>query len=250
MNSIRSDGALIELNSETDFVARNETFQAAARAFAKIALKEKGDLAKVLAAKAPDGDGTVQDQVTRLIASIGENITLRRAAYIAADGAVTAYVHNKVADDMGRIGVLVGVAADKKAAAAAAEIASKTAMHIAASNPIALTEADLPADRVAREKAVLVEQIKEDPKAKGKPEQVIEKMLEGRLRKFMEEVVLLKQAFVLDPDKSVEAAVEAAGKAAGSPLKLTGFLRFAVGEGVEKRTDDFAAEVAAMSGKA
>ncbi|MBL8550761.1 MAG: elongation factor Ts [Hyphomonadaceae bacterium] len=238
--------ALAELNSETDFVARNDTFQAAARAFADLALKNKGDLAKILDAKAPSGEGKVSDMVTSLIASIGENITLRRAAYLdVKQGAVAAYIHNAVADNMGRIGVIV--AAESEKADAAAEIARKVAMHVAAAGPLALTEAELPADRVAREKAVLAEQIKEDPKAVGKPQQVLDKMLEGRMRKFFEESVLLKQAFVLNPDLTVEAAVNEAAKAAGAPIKITGFVRFALGEGVEKKVDDFAAEVAAMT---
>jgi elongation factor Ts len=120
-------------------------------------------------------------------------------------------------------------------------------MHVASANPLALSEADVPVDRVEREKAVLAEQIKEDPKAQGKPPQVLEKMLEGRLRKFFEESVLMKQAFVFNPDQTVEAAVKEAEKAAGAPIKVRAFVRFAVGEGVEKKTDDFAAEVAAMT---
>ncbi|MGE0829051.1 MAG: translation elongation factor Ts [Hyphomonadaceae bacterium] len=244
-----SAAALVELNSETDFVARNAQFQDAAKSYAKIALEKKGDIEAVKAAKAPAGDGTVQDQVTSLIASIGENIALRRAAHLAVpQGAVAAYIHSPVADGMGRIGVLV--AAESTNAEAAADIARKVAMHVAAFSPLALTESEIDPDRVAREKAVLVQQIKEDPKAAGKPDQVIEKMLEGRMRKFFEESVLLKQAFALNPDQTVEAAVAEAAKAAGAPIKLTGFIRFALGEGVEKRADDFPAEVAAMSGKA
>jgi elongation factor Ts len=191
----------------------------------------------------------VAEQITNLIATIGENITLRRSAVVSVgEGVVAPYVHNKVADNMGRIGVLVALesSGDK---AALMEIGKKIAMHIASTNPIALSEGDVPAERVAREKAVLVEQIKEDPKAQGKPEQVIEKMLEGRLRKFFEESVLLKQAFVFNPEQTVEAAVKDAAKAAGAPVAVKGFVRFAVGEGVAKKTDDFAAEVAALSGQ-
>jgi elongation factor Ts len=243
-------GAVIELNSETDFVARNADFQKAAAQFAQIALKAK-DHEALLAAPAPSGEGSVADEVTRLIATIGENILLRRSAQLAVKkGAIVAYVHNKVEgnDDVGRIGVLVALesSGDKGALEG---IGRKLAQHIAAAAPIALTEADVPADRIEREKAVLAEQIKEDPKAQGKPAQVIEKMLEGRLRKYLEDVVLLKQAFVHNPDQTVEAAVKEAEKAAGAPVKLTGFVRFAVGEGVEKKSDDFAAEVAAMTNK-
>ncbi len=239
-------GAVIELNSETDFVARNEQFQKAASGFAKIALAAK-DHDALLAAKSPDGEGSVSDLVTRLIATIGENITLRRSAVLSVgQGVVVPYIHNAVSDGMGRIGVLVAVEStgDK---AALEDIGKKVAMHIAAVNPLALSEADIPAERIAREKSILTEQIKQDPKAVGKPDNVIEKMMEGRLRKFFEESVLLKQAFVLNPDQSVEAAVTEAGKAAGAPAKLTGFVRFAVGDGVEKKADDFAAEVAAMT---
>ena len=133
--------------------------------------------------------------------------------------------------------------------AALESFGKKVAMHIASANPLALSEAEIPAERVEREKSVLLEQIKEDPKARGKPQQVLDKMLEGRMRKFFEESVLTKQAFVLNPDQSVEEALKDAEKAAGAPVKLKGFVRFAVGEGVEKRQDDFAAEVASMTKK-
>jgi elongation factor Ts len=248
--AVGADGvAVVELNSETDFVARNETFQKAARAFAQLALKAKGDHAALLALPAPDGEGNVQDMVTRLIASIGENIALRRSAYVSAkEGAVASYIHNAVADGMGRLGVLVA-AQSTGPKPVVEEIARKVAMHVAAHNPLALSEADIPADRVAREKAVFAEQVRQDPKAAGKPENVIEKMLEGRLRKFFEESVLLKQGFVFNPDQTVEAAVNEAAKAAGGPIRITAFVRFALGEGVEKKADDFAAEVAAMSGQ-
>ena len=238
-------GAVIELNSETDFVARNADFQKAAAEYAKLALSA-GDHGALLQAKAPSG-AVVQDEITNLVATIGENIALRRSAKVSVEnGVIAPYVHNKVADNLGRIGVLVAVetTGDK---AAALDIGKKVAMHIASTSPLALTEGDIDADRVAREKAVLLEQIKEDPKAQGKPQQVLDKMLEGRMRKFFEESVLLKQAFVINPDLTVEAAVKEAEKAIGAPVKVTGFVRFAVGEGVEKKADDFAAEVAAMS---
>ncbi|WP_395648348.1 translation elongation factor Ts [Terricaulis sp.] len=242
-------GAVVELNSETDFVARNADFQKAAHEFAQIALKQ-ADHASLLAAKASSG-GTVQEHVTNLIATIGENITLRRSATLAVgNGVVVPYVHGKTGDtgNLGRIGVLVAVEStgDK---AALEKIGKNVAMHIAAANPAALSEADIPADRVEREKAVILEQIKEDPKAQGKPQQVLDKMLEGRMRKFYEESVLGKQAFVMNPDQTVDAAIAEAAKAAGAPVKVAGFIRFAVGEGVEKKQDDFAAEVASMTGK-
>ncbi len=243
-----AEAAVVELNSETDFVARNADFQKAAGEFAKLALKA-GDHQALL--DAPYGAGKVSDAVTELIATIGENISLRRSARLSVGtGAVANYVHAKVdgADNLGRIAVLVALEStgDK---AALESFGKKVAMHIASANPLALTESDIPAERVEREKAVLAEQVKEDPKAQGKPPQVIEKMLEGRLRKFYEESVLLKQAFVLNPDQTVEAALKDAEKAAGAPVKLKGFVRFAVGEGVEKRQDDFAAEVASMTKK-
>jgi elongation factor Ts len=241
-------GTVVELNSETDFVARNADFQKAAGAFAKLALRVNNHQA--LLDSVHEGQ-KVSDAVTQLIAKIGENITLRRSAKLTIDqGVIAAYVHSKVdgADHLGRIAVLVALesAGDK---AALESFGKKVAMHVASANPLALTDADIPADRVDREKSVLAEQIKEDPKAQGKPQQVLDKMLEGRLRKFFEESVLMKQAFVLNPEQTVEAALKDAEKQAGAPIKVKGFVRFGVGEGVEKRTSDFAAEVAAMSKK-
>ncbi len=242
-----TQAAVIELNSETDFVARNADFQKAASDFAKLALKA-GDHAALL--DASHGDGKVSDSVTGLIAKIGENITLRRSAKLSVgSGAIGSYVHAKVdgADNLGRIAVLVALESTGDKAKLEA-LGKKIAMHIASANPLALNEADIPADRVEREKAVLLDQIKEDPKAVGKPQQVLDKMLEGRMRKFFEESVLTKQAFVMNPDETVEAAVKGAEKDVGAPIVIKSFIRFGVGEGVEKRTDDFAAEVAAMSG--
>ncbi|MBK6704349.1 MAG: elongation factor Ts [Caulobacteraceae bacterium] len=221
--------AVIELNSETDFVARNADFQKAAGEFAKLALKA-GDHDALL--NASHGGGKVSDSVTNLIATIGENITLRRSAKLnVGNGGIGSYVHAKVdgADNLGRIAVLVALES-------AGDKAKLEALG------------DIPSDRVEREKTVLLDQIKEDPKAVGKPQQVLDKMLEGRMRKFFEESVLTKQAFVMNPDETVEAAVKGAEKDVGAPIAIKGFIRFGVGEGVEKRTDDFAAEVAAMSG--
>ncbi|MGE0742262.1 MAG: translation elongation factor Ts [Hyphomonadaceae bacterium] len=244
-----NQGAVIELNSETDFVARNADFQKAAGAFAKLAIKA-GDHAALLDS-VHEGQ-KVNEAVTQLIATIGENITLRRSAKLnVSNGVVAAYVHSKVdgSDNLGRIAVLVALEStgDK---AALESLGKKLAMHIASANPLALSETEIPAERVEREKAVIGEQIKEDPKAQGKPQQVLDKMLEGRMRKFYEESVLTKQVFILNPDQTVEAAIAEGAKAAGAPVTVKGFVRFAVGEGVEKKVDDFAAEVAAMSGKA
>ncbi len=241
-------GTVIELNSETDFVARNADFQKAAHDFAHLALKTSDHDALLNAAH--EGQ-KVSDAVTQLIATIGENITLRRSAKLQVEnGVIAAYVHAKVdgKDNLGRIAVLVAL----ESTGAKAELESfgkKLAMHIASANPLALSEGDIPADRIEREKAVLLEQLKEDPKAAGKPQQVLDKMIEGRMRKFFEESVLTKQAFILNPDQTVEAAVADAAKAAGAPVTIKSFVRFGVGEGVEKKTDDFAAEVAAMSGQ-
>ena len=243
-----NDGAVIELNSETDFVARNADFQKSASAFAKLALTA-GDHTSLLDS-VHEGQ-KVSEAVTQLIATIGENITLRRSAKLAVqNGAIATYVHSKVdgADHLGRIAVLVALESTGDKAALEA-FGKKVAMHIASAAPLALTESEIPADRTERERTVLLEQLKEDPKAQGKPQQVLEKMIEGRMRKFFEESVLLKQAFILNPDQSVEEAVKDAAKEAGAPVTLKGFVRFAVGEGVEKKTDDFAAEVAALSGQ-
>lgn len=241
-------GAVVELNSETDFVARNADFQKSADAFAKLALKA-GDHAALLDS-VHEGQ-KVSEAVTQLIATIGENITLRRSAKLnVQDGVVAAYVHSKVdgSETLGRIAVLVALEStgDK---AALESLGKKIAMHIASASPLALSESEIPAERIEREKTVLLEQLKEDPKAQGKPQQVLDKMIEGRMRKFFEESVLTKQAFVLNPDQTVEAAVAEAARVIGAPVTIKAFIRFAVGEGVEKRQDDFAAEVAAMSGK-
>lgn len=239
--------AVIELNSETDFVARNADFQKAAGEFAALALKA-GDHDALL--NAAHGGGKVSDSVTNLIATIGENITLRRSQKLnVGNGVVASYVHAKVdgSENLGRIAVLVALESSGDKAKLEA-IGKKVAMHIASANPLALTEAEIPADRVEREKAVIADTIKEDPKAVGKPQQVLDKMLEGKMRKFFEESVLTKQAFVMNPDQTVEAAVKEAEKEVGAPITIKGFVRFGVGEGVEKRADDFAAEVAAMSG--
>ncbi|GAM99400.1 translation elongation factor Ts [alpha proteobacterium U9-1i] len=238
--------AVIELNSETDFVARNADFQKAADQFSKLALAATDHDALL---KTAHGGATVQDAVTNLIATIGENINLRRSAVLSGD-AIAVYVHNKLEgyENVGRLAVLVALDTTGDKAAAEA-FGKKVAMHIASAAPLALSESEIPADRVEREKAVLAEQVKEDPKAQGKPQQVIDKMLEGRLRKFFEESVLLKQAFILNPDQTVEAAVKDAAKDVGAAVTIKGFVRFALGEGVEKKVDDFAAEVAAMQKK-
>jgi elongation factor Ts len=239
-------GALIELNAETDFVARNEGFQALARQIAAAALNVDGDVEALRGAKLADGQ-TVSEALTQLIATIGENMVLRRSARFAVgNGAIGAYVHGAVAGatDLGRIGVLVAVEGDGDKATLK-ELGRNVALHVAAAAPLSLSVEDLDPAAVERERAIFTEQAI----ASGKPLQVAEKMVEGRLRKFYEEAVLLKQAYVRDPDQTIEQLVAAAAKAAGAPAAIKGFARLALGEGVEKGDGgDFAGEVAALAG--
>jgi elongation factor Ts len=247
--AIRSDGsgmtaAVIELNAETDFVARNENFQAAARAIAKAALDVEGDVEALRAS--PHEGATVADAVTGLVATIGENMVLRRSVRFAVSpGAIGAYVHGAVAgaSDLGRIGVLVAVEGegDKETLR---ELGRNIALHAAATAPLSLSVEDLDPAAVERERAIFTEQ----SIASGKPPAVAEKMVEGRIRKFYEEAVLLKQAYVRDPAITIEGLVAQTAKQLGSPVKVVGFARIALGEGVEKETSDFAADVAAMTG--
>jgi elongation factor Ts len=206
-------------------------------------LKTKGNAEKL--EKAPYGSGTesVAETIKELVGSIGENMTLRRATYLdAKKGAVASYVHNAIAPNLGRIGVIVALEStgdgDKLAA-----VGRQVAMHIAAANPQSIDVANLDKDLIERERGVLAEQARES----GKPDAVIDKMVEGRLRKYYAEVVLLEQAFVVDPDKTVKAALAESEKEVGGPIKVTGFYRFALGEGIEKSDSDFAAEVAAAA---
>ena len=234
-------GAVIEFNAETDFVARNDQFQAAARKVAQAALGAEG----VDAITAAEHEGEViADMITNLIASIGENMMVRRAArFVVSPGVVATYIHNAIAPDLGRIGVLVALQStgDK---AKLKELGRKIAMHVAATQPLSLSTDDLDPAAVERERAIFAEQAA----ASGKPPQVVEKMVEGRIRKFFEEVVLLKQAFVMNPDQTIEQLLAETGKDLGAPVVCTGFVRLALGEGVEKKTEDFAAEVAAAGG--
>lgn len=236
-------GAVVEVNSETDFVARNENFQVAVKAIAEVALSTDGEIESVAATQFPGADATVGEYVTSLVATIGENLNLRRSRRLSVGaGTVAAYVHNAAAPNLGRIGVLVALesSADK---AALDELGRRIAMHIAAASPLALSEADLGADVLERERLIFSEQAKES----GKPENVIEKMVEGRIRKFMGEVVLLKQSFVMDPDKTIEKLLAEESKTLGVPVAITAFERFVIGEGIEKEVTDFAAEVAATA---
>jgi elongation factor Ts len=236
-------GVVIELNAETDFVAKNETFQQAARDIAQVALAVEG-VDAIAAAKTPKGE-VVSDVITNLIATIGENMRLRRAARLSVtQGAVALYLHNVQGDGVGRMGVLVAMegAADP---AKLNEVGRKIAMHVAATAPLALSPADLDPAVVQKEREIQTEIAVES----GKPREIAEKMVEGRIRKWQEEVVLLKQPFVMNPDQTIEQLVAETAKEAGAPVALKGFVRFALGEGVERKTDDFAAEVAQLSGQ-
>ena len=237
-------GALVEVNSETDFVARNDTFKAFVKEAAVLALKTGGDSDALLAAKTTAG-ATVQEALTGMIAKIGENMSVRRTAVLEVEpGIVVSYVHNTVAPELGKIGVLVALRSSGDSAKLTA-LGRQIAMHVAAASPLALTPGELRADTVARERAIHAELARQS----GKPENVIEKMIEGRMRKFYEEAVLLSQTFVIDNETQVGKVVERAAKDLNTPVEIAGFVRFAVGEGVEK-TDgsDFAGEVKAMAG--
>lgn len=239
-------GAAVEVNSETDFVARNPEFQNLVTTVASLAPAAGGDVDKLNSAAFPGAGKSVADKITELVGTIGENMSLRRTASLAVtNGVVASYVHNQVAPGVGKIGVLVAVETTGDKAAAEA-FGKQVAMHVAAAAPLALTPDEISADIVERERAVFTEQARES----GKPDNIIEKMVEGRIRKFYEESVLLSQAFVINPDLSVAKAAEEAGKDAGGDMKITGFVRLQLGEGIEKEADDFAAEVAKAAGGA
>lgn len=234
---------VVEVNSETDFVARNDAFQQIVNNVAQAALATDGSVEAVSSAGYPESGKSVADTIKDAVGTIGENLNLRRSAKLAVSaGVVASYVHNAVADNLGKLGVLVAIETTGNADAARA-FARQVAMHVAATNPLATTAEEVDSAAVEREKDIFSAQARES----GKPENIIEKMVEGRLRKFYEEVVLLKQAFVLNPDVTVEQALKDAEKEIGAPAKLTGFVRFALGEGVEKEESDFAAEVAAAA---
>ena len=238
-----TSGALVEVNSETDFVARNDEFQSAVTEIAGLALGAKGDL-EALANAGTKAGNTVSEFLTGLIATIGENMSLRRTSAVSvSQGAVTGYMHSAAGEGLGKIGVLVGLesAAD---AGALNELGKKIAMHVAATSPLALTVDDLDPAAVERERTVLSDQAR----ASGKPENIIEKMVEGRIRKFYEESVLLNQIFVMDGERTIAKVIEDEAKSLGSDIKMTGFVRMELGEGIEKKEEDFAAEVAALGG--
>lgn len=238
-----NSAVVVEVNSETDFVARNDAFQALVSNIATVALGTDGSIDAVSSATYPATGKSVADTVKDAIGTIGENMALRRSAKLSVEnGAVASYVHNAVTDGLGKLGVLVAIETTGNADAARA-FGRQVAMHVAATNPLALTEADVDPAAVAREKDIFSDQARQS----GKPENIIEKMVEGRLRKFFEEVVLLKQAFVMNPDLTVEKALAEAEKEIGAPAKIVSFVRFALGEGIEREETDFAAEVAAAA---
>ena len=236
-------GVVVEVNSETDFVARNEQFQGLVKMVGEVALKAGTDVEKIKAAKV--GDITVERAIADAIATIGENMTLRRAAELSvSDGVIASYIHNAVFDGLGKMGVLVAL----ESTGAKDELATlgrQIAMHVAAANPQALDAASLDPEVVRREKDVMADKYRQQ----GKPDAMIAKIVESGLKTYYKEVTLLEQAFIHDNAKSVAQAVKDAEGKVGAPIKVTGFVRYALGEGIEKQETDFAAEVAAASGK-
>ncbi len=236
-------GTILEVNSETDFVARNDQFQAMVKQSAEAALAGSiSDIEVLKDAKLPDGK-TVAETITHLIATIGENMSLRRVKTLkVSSGIVASYIHSAVTPGLGKIGVLVALESTGDQAKLA-ELGKQLAMHIAAAKPEALTVADLDQTKVAREKAI----VEETTKAAGKPADIVAKMVEGRMRKYYEEVVLFEQPYIMNDKLKVSATVEEAAKTVGAPVKLVAFERFGLGEGIEKQQSDFAAEVAAQA---
>jgi elongation factor Ts len=236
-------GAVVEVNSETDFVARNDLFQGLVRMVAQVTLDVGADVERIKAAKV--GDATVADALSSAIATIGENLTLRRAAELAvAQGAVASYVHSSVTEGLGKIGVLVALNSTGKTD----ELMSfgrLIAMQVAASNPQAIDSAGLDPTVVAREREVIADKAR----AQGKAEKVIDKIVDSGLKTFYKEVCLLDQPYIHDPSKSVAQALKEAEKTVGSPVEVTGFVRYALGEGIDRKDTDFAAEVAAAAGQ-
>ena len=234
-------GALVEVNSETDFVARNEQFQDFVATVAGLTLANEGDRDAVLASGYPGTDLTVDEQLNHTIATIGENINIRRLGTVAVgEGVIASYTHNAVAGDLGKIGVLVALSGKGNPTALEA-LGKQIAMHVAATNPASISVDELDPELVEREREVLTDQARQS----GKPEEIIGKMIEGRLRKFYQEVVLLKQTFVVDGERTIEKVLSEAAEKLGSPVSITAILRFGLGEGIEKDEADFAAEVAA-----
>lgn len=233
---------VIELNAETDFVARNEHFQGFLAQISDLALKNKIETVEALKS-ASLGSATVETTLTDLIATIGEHMSLRRMQrLVVGQGVVATYVHNALLPNRGKIGVLVALESAGDVVKLTA-LGRQIAMHIAATRPESLDVASLSKDLIARERAVYADKAKQS----GKPAEIVEKMVEGSLRKFYEQAVLLEQTFVIDGESKILAVLEKAAKDIGAPVKIAQFVRFELGEGVEKKTDDFAAEVAKMA---
>lgn len=227
-------GVVVEVNSETDFVARNELFQKMVNDIAQTAISVDGDLDKLRAATFPGAGKSVEEHVAEMVGQIGENMNLRRSAGVVVDeGVVASYVHGQVTDGAGKIGVLVGLKSSGDKAKLQA-VGKQIAMHVAAARPLSARIEDLDPDVVNKEKEILADQAR----SSGKPENIIEKMVEGRLRKFYEESVLLEQVFVIDGETKVGKVLENAAKDAGAPIELVGFARLELGEGVEKSDDE------------
>lgn len=236
-------GAVIELNSETDFVARNPEFQAFAGSIAIAALDQEGNFTATESATLDNGK-SVKESVIEMIGTIGENLTFRRSAGVrVGSGVVSSYVHSAAAKNMGKIGVLVGLESNGDTTKLD-EFGKQLAMHIAAAQPQWLSQDDIEPAIIEREREVLAEQARES----GKPEDIVQKMVDGRMRKYFEEVCLLEQTFVIDGESKVEKAIKTAGVDVGGDISVTSFVRFHIGEGVEKEDTDFAAEVAATAG--
>jgi len=235
-------GAVVEVNSETDFVARNELFQAFVRTVATLAVTGNGDVEALKQMPYPGTGRTIAEELTELVGRIGENLVLRRVTRLAVGkGLVSSYMHNSLAPGLGKIGVLVAL--ESEASGEAVEtLGRQLAMHVAAANPQFLDTGSVSGSALDRERAILREQAR----GSGKSDAIVERMVEGRLRKFYEETVLLEQIFVVDGESRVSKVVEAAAKTAGKPVRVAGFVRFALGEGVEKPPSDFAAEVGAQ----
>ncbi len=237
-------GALVEINSETDFVARNEDFQKLVRSVTELAPEANGDADRLQAMQVPETGRSVTDEITQAVATIGENINFRRTGVVEVDeGVVGSYVHSQLSPGLGKIGVVVGLksAGDKAELEA---LGKQLAMHIAAARPEAVSVDRLDPESVSRERAIYADQAR----ASGKPENIIEKMVDGRMRKFYEEQVLLEQVFVVDTDLKVKQAIERVAEKTGSAIVVFDFLRFALGEGLETKTENLADEVAALSG--
>ena len=247
-------GAVVEVNSETDFVARNAQFQEMVTGITSLAPAAKGDLAKLLAAKYPGKSVSVEEHVKEMVATIGENMSVRRTAdQVVSEGVVADYVHNKAAASLGKIGVLVALESKGKSDALL-EIGRQVAMHIAAANPMVVTVEDLPKDAIDRERAIYVAQAKADPKNAGKSDDILAKASEGRLRKeFFQQAALMLQTFFGaggDGKETVDQFLKRSEKDVGSPIKVKSFVRYALGEGIEKKEENFAEEVRKAAGGA